>query len=55
MPIGYNCEFPSFAECIQAHRAKGYTEEEARRICGQLQAETEAKCIQKLHVLRRRR
>lgn len=44
VPIGYNCEFANFEACVRAQRAQGYTEEEARRICGRIQAETEAKC-----------
>ncbi len=44
MPIGYNCEFANFEACVRAQRATGHSEEEARRICGQIQAETEAKC-----------
>lgn len=44
MPIGYSCEFPDFEACVRAQRAAGHSEEEARRICGRIQADTEAKC-----------
>ncbi|HET9063687.1 MAG TPA: hypothetical protein VFO62_10400 [Candidatus Binatia bacterium] len=55
MPIGYSCEFPTFEACVRAQRSQGHTEEEARRICGRIQAETKAKCSQRPHVLKRQR
>lgn len=54
MPFGHDCEFATFADCVQAQRAKGHTEDEARRICGRLQADTEAKCAQQLYMPRSR-
>jgi hypothetical protein len=44
MPFGHNCEYPTFNACMKDQQAKGHSEAEARRICGQLQADTEEKC-----------
>lgn len=48
MPIGYDCEFASFDACVTSQQAKGHSLEQAKRICGAIQRDTEASCAKKV-------
>lgn len=44
MPFGYNCEYETFEECLADQVQRGHSADEARRICGALQRDTEEEC-----------
>ncbi len=44
MPFGNDCEYATFDACVRDQRTKGHNREEADRICGVLQRDTEEKC-----------
>jgi 2,3-bisphosphoglycerate-independent phosphoglycerate mutase len=47
MPFGNDCEYATFDACVRDQRTKGHNTEEAERICGALQRDTEEKCQRK--------
>ena len=47
MPFGYDCEFTSFDACVAKQMEDGKTREEAEKICGALQRDTEEECAKK--------